>query len=69
LTLPVINRARQVIFLVSGEEKSEIMKEVLENSQSNLPASHVRPANGDLFFLLDKDAALFLSQDKTALKK
>jgi len=69
LTLSVINRARQVIFLVSGEEKSEIMKEVLEKPESNLPASMVRPLNGELFFLLDKEAGSHLSQDKTALKK
>lgn len=69
LTLPVINRARQVIFLVSGEEKSEIMKEVLEKPESNLPASMVRPVKGELFFLLDKQAGSLLSQDKTVLKK
>ena len=69
LTLPVINRARQVIFLVSGEEKSEIMKEVLEKPESNLPASIVRPVKGELFFLLDEEAGSLLSQDKTALKK
>jgi len=69
LTLPVINRARQVIFLVSGEEKSEIMKEVLEKPESNLPASMVRPVKGELFFLLDEEAGSLLSQDKTALKK
>ena len=69
LTLPVINRGRQVIFLVSGEEKSEIMKEVLENPQSNLPASHVRPANGELFFLLDKEAGSLLLKKVSSLKK
>lgn len=69
LTLPVINRARQVIFLVSGEEKSEIMKEVLEKPESNLPASMVKPVKGKLFFLLDKEAGSLLLQDKTALKK
>lgn len=69
LTLPVINRARQVIFLVSGEEKSEIMKEVLEKPESNLPASMVKPVKGKLFFLLDKEAGSLLLQDKTTLKK
>jgi len=69
LTLAVINRARQVIFLVSGREKSEIIKEVLERPESNLPASMVRPVKGELFFLLDKEAGSLLSQNKTLLKK
>jgi len=66
LTLPVINHVRNIIFLVLGESKAEIIREVLENPQSNLPASHVRPASGEIFFLLDKEAGSLLNKDKSA---
>lgn len=66
LTLPVINHTRNIIFLVLGESKAEIIKQILENPQSNLPASHVRPASGEIFFLLDKEAGSLLNKDKSA---
>jgi len=69
LTLPVINHTRNIIFLVLGENKAEIIREVLENPQSDLPASRVRTENGRLFFLLDKAASLLLSEKNSALKK
>lgn len=69
LTLPVINRARNIAFLVLGEGKARIVKKVLEEPQNNLPASLVRPLNGKVFYLLDKSAGLFLPQDKTSPKK
>jgi 6-phosphogluconolactonase len=69
LTLPVINRARNIIFLVLGESKAEITREILENPQSSLPASRVQPDNGRLFFLLDKAASLLLSEKNSTPKK
>jgi len=69
LTLPVINHTRNIVFLVLGESKAEIIKQVLENPQSNLPASRVRTENGRLFFLLDKAASLLLSEKNSAPKK
>lgn len=69
LTLPVINRARNIAFLVLGDGKARIVKKVLEKPQNKLPASLVCPLNGKVFYLLDKSAGALLSQDKTALKK
>jgi len=45
LTLPVINNADRVMFLVSGKEKSGILREILQNQNSvNLyPAAMVKP--------------------------
>jgi 6-phosphogluconolactonase len=43
LTLPVLNRARGVLFLVVGEEKAEIVRRVIEENDPRLPASLVRP--------------------------
>ncbi len=59
LTLPVINRARQVFVLVSGRSKAEVVREVLEARDCKLPAALVRPA-GRLTWLLDREAASLL---------
>ncbi|HMK49187.1 MAG TPA: 6-phosphogluconolactonase [Thermodesulfovibrionales bacterium] len=61
ITLPVINNARNVLFLVSGEEKALILKRVLEEQDLSLPASLVRPNNGRVIFLVDRKAASLLS--------
>jgi 6-phosphogluconolactonase len=42
-TLPVLNGARQAIFLVSGTRKAEALRGVLDRRDSSLPATHVRP--------------------------
>ncbi len=57
LTLPAINTARQALFLVSGAAKAEIVARVLGSRGGALPAGQVRPAAGELIWLLDEDAA------------
>ena len=59
LTLPVINAARQVIFLVSGVGKAERLKRVLSEPQKPnlLPAQLVKPAQGKLTWMIDREAA------------
>lgn len=61
LTLPVINRGRNVVFLVSGTAKAGTVRRVIEEKDPGLPASLVRPARGELFFLLDEEAASTLA--------
>jgi len=61
LTLPVLNRACNVIFMISGEEKAAILKRVFEEKDGSLPASLVDPAKGNLFFVADRDAASMLT--------
>ncbi len=56
MTLPLINSATSVLFLVSGSEKAEIVKEVLQGPR-RYPAQEVKPGSGDLLWMLDKDAA------------
>jgi 6-phosphogluconolactonase len=67
LTLPLINQADNIVFLVLGQSKSLIIKKVLEESL-NLPASLVRPIDGRLFLLLDREAGLLLSDKNLAQK-
>jgi len=60
LSLPVINNARHIIFIVSGKNKAEILKKILKEKQ-DFPATKVKAKNGEVLFLLDKEAASQLS--------
>lgn len=57
LTLPVINNASHILFLVSGKGKATILRDVLKGDNLLLPAQHVRPSAGELLWLVDQDAA------------
>lgn len=54
LTYPVLNNAKNIIFLVSGESKKKILKEVLPGKSSNViyPAQKIQPSHGKLFWFL-----------------
>ena len=56
LTLPVLNAAARVVFLVAGAEKAKAVKAVL-GERATLPAAMVRPDHGELVWLLDRAAA------------
>jgi len=64
LTLPVINSAHEVIFLVSGAAKASIVRTVLEDSQAKLiyPAAMVTPLTGSISWLIDTSAAALLNK-------
>ena len=58
LTLPVLNAARAVTFVVKGTEKAPVVQRVLGDSDGpRLPAQLVRPADGTLWWMLDRAAA------------
>ena len=61
MTLPLINNAASVLFLVSGTEKAEIVKDVLQGPK-RYPAQEVKPANGELLWMLDREAASKLNR-------
>ncbi len=61
LTLPAINTARYVLFLVSGSAKADIVQSVLEGPMGHLPAQEIRPSAGQLTWLLDAAAAAKLA--------
>jgi 6-phosphogluconolactonase len=62
LTVPVINAARAVTFLVAGEDKAETLKEILEGDADprGYPAKLIRPEGGDLAWMVDRAAASLL---------
>jgi 6-phosphogluconolactonase len=60
-TYPVINRAAEALFLVSGDSKSQILKAVLDPSGPRVyPAQAVQPQAGILMWLVDREAARLL---------
>lgn len=58
-TLPLINKAAAVIFLVTGKEKAPVVAGIFSNrkKQSPYPAQLVKPAKGVTCWLLDKAAS------------
>ena len=54
LTLPVINAARSVVFIISGISKRETLARVRAGEQ--LPAALVQPHSGQLLWLVDREA-------------
>jgi 6-phosphogluconolactonase len=54
-SLPVLNAARAVLFMVSGNAKREALARVLRRDPL-LPASRVQPVAGELEFIVDQAA-------------
>ena len=63
LTLPVLNNARQVAFIATGENKAAVLPQVLGQSRSEiaLPAGLVQPTSGQLHWFVDQAAAAKLN--------
>ncbi|HMF58480.1 MAG TPA: 6-phosphogluconolactonase [Pyrinomonadaceae bacterium] len=63
-TVPLINRAVNVLFLVAGEKKREALRAVLSDTADprEYPARFVQPSNGQLQFLVDEAAAIGLDE-------
>jgi 6-phosphogluconolactonase len=59
LTLPVINAAANVAFLVSGESKSQIVQEILAapGGSRSYPAAKVAAVQGQVTWFMTEDAA------------
>jgi 6-phosphogluconolactonase len=58
LTLPVVNRARRIVVLVTGEDKAEAVRRAFSGAPDPAaPGSLVQPESGSLEVLLDPAAA------------
>ena len=60
LTFPVLNHAAEVVFLVSGASKAQILSEILRPGAQKYPAQSIQPENGRLLWLVDEDAGSLL---------
>jgi 6-phosphogluconolactonase len=63
LTLPVINHARNVLFIAAGKEKAGIIRRIVEDKDRSLPAAAVMPEKGELTFVLDVEAASSIGKE------
>lgn len=61
LTVPAINAAQKVVFLVAGKGKAQALKEILEGDADprDYPAKLIQPA-ADALWMVDRDAARLL---------
>ncbi len=64
LTLPVINAAKEILFLVSGKPKSEMVQRIMSNKQpaKEVPATMVNPQNGEIHWMLDSEAMVLINK-------
>jgi 6-phosphogluconolactonase len=71
VTLPVINAARNVIVLASGDHKAEIVHKVLTTTHpvKEVPATMVRPMAGTLLWMVDAAAASRLGEEGSTVSE
>jgi 6-phosphogluconolactonase len=62
LTLPVINHAKRIAFLVIGENKASVVAKILTDAEESksMPAAFVGPVHGILEWYLDQAAATII---------
>jgi 6-phosphogluconolactonase len=65
-TLPLLNAARKVMFLVSGTDKAAVLKSVLESDApgEQFPAKLVQPDDGTVIWFVDRAAASELANPR-----
>ncbi len=66
LTVPVLNHAAQIVFLVSGIDKAGVLREVLRGpyEPERLPAQFIHAEDGELLWLVDQAAASELEKSR-----
>lgn len=62
LTAPVINAASNVVFLVAGESKANVLREVINGPYQPdvYPSQIIAPENGNLYWFVDETAAALI---------
>jgi len=62
MTVPLINLANNIAFLLTGKSKAEVLKTVLTApyQPEKYPAQLIKPITGKLFWLADKDASALI---------
>jgi 6-phosphogluconolactonase len=59
MTEPVLNQAHNIIFLVTGKAKAEVLHTIFNSSYQpeKYPAQLIKPVNGNLYWYVDEAAA------------
>ncbi|CDO72417.1 hypothetical protein BN946_scf184977.g116 [Trametes cinnabarina] len=69
LTLPVLNHAARIAFVVTGESKADVLHTILDEPEKGLPASRVRPVYpGHIYWFTDEAAAAKVQYPRTPFK-
>ena len=58
LTLPVLNQAKNILFLISGNKKKKILNTILdkpEEAEKLYPAAHVKPSGNLIWVVAEED--------------
>lgn len=55
-TVPLINNAKFVVFVVTGASKAAVVKRVFIDMDKEFPAAWIQPTHGELTVLADNDA-------------
>ncbi len=67
LTLPVLNHAAKVLYLLSGSAKAAVLHEILEDGNpKRCPAGLVKPERGTVTWMIDREAAALLTRRPVA---
>lgn len=64
-TFPLINNAREIIFLITGSDKAPVVRRALKDTitYKEIPASGIKPKDGKLQWLVDEKAYQELATD------
>ena len=64
ITAPVVNKARNVVFLVAGGAKAKSLQQVIEGKYDpdTYPSQQINPTGGELHWFLDEAAAQLLEK-------
>jgi 6-phosphogluconolactonase len=59
MTAPVINNAQNIIFLVTGKSKADVLHTIFDSAYEpeEYPAQLIQPTNGNLYWYVDEAAA------------
>jgi 6-phosphogluconolactonase len=70
LTARTLNNARNITFLVAGQDKAETLQKVLEGERDpeTYPSQLIHPTKGTLLWLVDEAAASLLNDSENLIK-
>ena len=62
LTKNVLSNAKRITFMVTGREKAKVLSEIIKElpSSKNYPAAEIKPLDGKLDWMVDKESAFYL---------
>jgi 6-phosphogluconolactonase len=65
LTGKIINNSKNIIFIVTGKKKSQVVADIIKNKivAEKYPAYYIRPVNGNLYWFLDNEAASLITHN------